>query len=181
MQNKHLSARIASMLQGGQHKQSIYAELRGSAGNDRQLAYLLAASASPARQTLLANKNRALIVVMVAQAMLALLVGYDSGQLLGGSAGLWLALFYALVPIAFAAGFSRHLAAAFNVYLLYSLVRLPALLQLALAGGLLDWWLLSLAALTLLLSWHVRRGLFPDFTITLQPRKDETGNFTFSD
>lgn len=181
MQNAELSHRIATLLQAGRRKQEIYAELRGSAGNDARLAYLLAASASPARKLQLQMKNRALIVVMVLQALLALFAGYAGGQLLGGSASLWMALFYALVPIAFAAGFSRHLAAAFNVYLLYTLIRLPQLLEQAMAGGLLNLWLLLVALLTLLLTWHVRRGLFPDFTVTLQPRRDGSGNFSFSD
>ncbi|MFC3627714.1 hypothetical protein ACFOKJ_16455 [Vogesella amnigena] len=180
MQNKDLVARIAGQLQAGQPKSAIYAALR-SQEHDPRLAYLLASAASPARQVQMANKNRALIVVMVAQAMLALFAGYVSGQLLGGSAGVWLAVFYALVPLAFAAGFSRYQAAAFNVYLLYTLIRLPQLVQQAMAGGLLEVWLLLLALLTLLLTWQVRRGLFPDFGVTLQPRKDASGKFTFSD
>ncbi|WP_174875434.1 hypothetical protein [Vogesella oryzae] len=181
MQNAEISSRIAALLQAGRSKQEIYAELRGNAGNDARLAYLLAGSASEARKAQMMMKNRALILVMVVQAALALFAGYAGGQLLGGSSGLWLALFYALVPVAFAAGFSRYLAAAFNVYLLYTLIRLPQLLEQVMAGGLLDVWQLLLALLTLLLTWHVRRGLFPDFTVTLQVRRDASGNYIFAD
>lgn len=180
MNKKALQHAIAQALAAGRSKQAIYDELQADAANPGQLAYLLAASISPARRQQLQAKNHTLVAVMLGFTLLSLGTGYQGGVLTAGPGGVWMGLFSALVPAAFAIGFSRWLAAAFNVYILYSLIQLPQLLSQAGQGG---WAVLQLAMtlLTLLLTWHLRGRAFPDFTPLCVPRRNAEGQFVFRD
>jgi hypothetical protein len=171
---------IASALAQGRSKQDVYEEWHSQVGNNGQLAYQLAAAVTPARRQRHQAKNHTLIAVMMGFSLLSLGVGYQNGQLLGGQGGVWMALFSALVPAAFAVGFSRWLAAAFNVYILYALIQLPQLLSQLGQGG---WAVvqLGMTVLTLVLTWHVRGQVFPDFTPMCMPRRDADGQFVFRD
>lgn len=179
MKKQAMQQAIDQALARGQSKQAIYSELQASAANPGQLAYLLAATATSARRRQYQVKNHTLIAVMMGFSLLSLGVGYQNGQLLGGQ-GVWMALFSALVPAAFAAGFSRWIAAAFNVYILYALIQLPQLVSQLPQGG---WALVQgvMTLLTLLLTWHVRSLAFPDFNPMAMPRRDAQGQFIFRD
>lgn len=180
MNKQALQQAIRQALAEGRSKQAIYDEMEADAANPGQLAYLLAASVSPARQQQLQAKKHTLVAVMMGFTLLSLGVGYSGGLLAGGQGGVWMALFSALVPAAFAAGFSRWLAAAFNIYILYALIQLPQLLSQLGHGG---WAVVQLVmtVLTLLLTWHLRGRAFPDFTPMAMPRRDAAGRFVFRD
>lgn len=179
--NKHaLQQAIQQAMAAGRSKQAIYDELQPQAANPGQLAYLLAASIGPARCQQLQVKNHTLVAVMMGYTLLSLGMGYHGGVLASGQGGVWMALFSALVPAAFAIGFARWLAAAFNVYILYSLIQLPQLLSQLSQGG---WSVLPLlmTVLTLVLTWHLRGQAFPDFTPLCVPRRNADGQFVFRD
>ena len=180
MKKQAIQQAIDQALAQGKSKQAIYNELQASAANPGQLAYLLAATTTPARRQQHQVKNHTLIAVMMGFSLLSLGVGYQSGQLLGGQSSVWMALFSALVPAAFAAGFSRWMAAAFNVYILYALIQIPQLVSQLPSGG---WAVVqgAMTLLTLLLTWHVRSLAFPDFNPMAMPRRDAQGQFVFRD
>lgn len=180
MNKTALQQAITEALASGRSKQAVYDELQAVAANPGQLAYLLAASISPGRQQQLQAKKHTLVAVMLGFTLLSLGIGYSGGTLSGGQGGLWMALFSALVPAAFALGFARWLAAAFNVYILYALIQLPQLLSQLSQGG---WAVVQLAMtlLTLLLTWHLRGQAFPDFTPMAMPRRNAEGQFVFRD
>lgn len=179
MNKQALQQAIRQALDAGQSKQHIYETLQPQAANPGQLAYLLAASIGPQQRRRLQVKNHTLVAVMLGFSLLSLGAGY-TGANAGNQGGVWMGLFSALVPAAFAAGFARWLAAAFNVYILYALIQMPQLLSQLGQGG---WHVMQfgLTVLTLLLTWHLRGQAFPDFTPMAMPRRNAEGQFVFRD
>lgn len=180
MNKQSLQHAIQQALADGRSKQAIYDALAPQAANPGQLAYLLAASIAADRRRQLQVKNHTLVAVMMGFTLLSLGMGYQGSVLAGGQGGVWMALFSALVPAAFAVGFSRWLAAAFNIYILYALIQVPQLLSQLGQGG---WSVVQFAMtlLTLLLTWHLRSQAFPDFTPMAMPRRNAAGQFVFRD
>lgn len=172
MKNQGIRQQVSAGVAAGQSKQALYQALLPQADNPGQLAYWLAATASPARRQQHRQACYALMGVMAGQALLLLAAGYAQTG--------WQAVFSALVPLAFAAGFSRWVAAAFNIYILYALIQLPQLLSQLAQGG---WAVAQLLMwlLTLLLTWQLRSRVFPDFTPLCVPRRDSQGQFVFRD
>lgn len=178
MNKKEIKAQVKELISSGVPKPEVFAKLSGKGLKDNQLAHFIASYADPYLCDLHDRKINVLITLMFIQAVFALLAGFGIGAQIGPNAQLIFAALCALVPLLFAFGFYKHMAGAYNAYILLAIVNLPRQLEGFSSSPVVTSVALAMSVGMLGYVWYVRQKIFPDFSF-ISPKKIK-GQYVFS-
>jgi hypothetical protein len=170
MDKKEARAKVEELLSTGTAKRDVFAQLSGQGVNDNQLAYLIASYPDPARCAEHAKKVKWLVAIMIVQALILLPAGFLIGATIGPVAAGLIGTLCMLIPLLFAYGFYTNRVGAYNAYILLSIVQLPNAFKGFMSAPVASAIGLLIAIGIVVLVWHVRDKIFPDFTF-VTPRK----------
>lgn len=178
MDKKAIRARIAQQRLRGVSKQEVFEELKGFAYSDTQLALLLASKADV--DPVVANKGKIRLVVLVVlvQAILGFLVGWQVGRPYGLGVAILCSIAAYAIPGVILLGFIAHRLAAYNAFLVLTFIQCLMQLHDISQGNSAAWVGLGFASIMLTFVFNLRKRLFPEVRLFLPP-KDETGKFVF--
>lgn len=125
MKLKELKQQISSQLAGGMKKSEVFEQVCQQGAKPRAAAKLIASYADPARCAAHRGKVKVLVGIMCFLVMICFISGYFTGMD-KGQGGSWIfAILMAIIPAAFAQGFYRNSASAYNIYLILTIIQLP--------------------------------------------------------
>jgi cation transport ATPase len=163
MNKKEIKAQVHALIEAGTPKSEVFSRLSGQGIKDSQLAYFIAAYPHPQRREQHKRKVNLLVMAMLLYALMAFLVGFAIGSQIGPTGRWVLAVVVAAIPLLFAWGFRNYKVAAYNVYILLSLIHLPRAFDGFMAQPLANSIALSVNFGMIAFVWYVRHKLFPDF------------------
>lgn len=178
MSKKEVKAKVRELLVAGTAKATAFEQLTGQGVKDSQLAYFIASYADPVRCITHERKVILLIGLMFVQALIAFLVGWGIGATIGPNAKWIVGALVALIPLLFAWGFRKHLAGAYNAYILLTIIQVPRSLEGFTANPVATSIAIAVNLAVLAYVWYVRQQLFPDF-VFISPKKSK-GEYAFS-
>ncbi|WP_349573204.1 hypothetical protein [Azotobacter salinestris] len=179
MNKKEIQANVHRLLASGTAKSEVFTQLSGQGVKDSKLAYFIASYADPNRCDKHDRKVNILITFMFIQAAIGLLVGFGVGAQIGPNAKWIFGALGALIPLLFVWGFYKHLAGAYNAYILLSILQLPKPFDGFASSPLATSIAFAVNIMLLAYAWYIREKLFPDFAF-IAPRKIK-GKYVFSD
>ncbi|RFO96601.1 hypothetical protein DIC66_12690 [Rhodoferax lacus] len=178
MSKKDIKAKVVADLSSGAAKSEVFSRLSGQGIKDSQLAYFIAAYADARLCDEHSRKVDNLVFLMVAQSLLAAIIGYGVGAHLGPNAKWVVGALLALIPILFAWGFYKHYVGMYNGYIFLAIIQLPQSLKGFMATPIASSVGIAIGAGVLAYVWYVRGKIFPDFAF-FSPRKIK-GKYVFS-
>ncbi|HJW25240.1 MAG TPA: hypothetical protein VJ576_10110 [Rhodocyclaceae bacterium] len=178
MNKTEIKAKIAELISSGVAKTEVFARLSGQGVKDKQLADLIASYADPRLCAQHYDKVNILLTLMFIQAVIVFLLGFSMGLRIGPNAKWIMGGLLALIPLAFAWGFHRNSAGAYNAYILLSIIQMPRQLDGFISSPIATSVGLAIGIGMLAFVWYVRQKLFPDFAF-MGPRKVK-GQYVFA-
>lgn len=163
MNKNEIKAQVHSLIEAGTPKSEVFSRLSGQGIKDSQLAYFIAAYPNPQRREQHKRKVKLLVMAMLFYALMAFVVGFAIGSQIGPTGRWVLAVVVATIPVLFAWGFHKYKVAAYNVYILLSLIHLPRAFDGFMAQPLANSIALAINFGMIAFVWYVRHKLFPDF------------------
>jgi O-antigen/teichoic acid export membrane protein len=178
MNSKEVRAKVHDLLDKGNAKAEIFAQLAGQGAKDSRLAYFIASYPDLKRRNELGRKVNILMVIMLAQSLIGFLVGYGLGAETGQVTKWFLGILGALVPLLFAWGFFLPRVGAYNAYVMLAIVQIPRSFAGFQSSPIEVLIAVAMNVAVLAYVWYVRDKLFPDFRF-LYPRRNN-GKYVFS-
>lgn len=179
MKSKELKQQISNLLTGGMRKSEVFDQVCQQGAKPRVAARLIASYADPARCAAHSGKVKVLVGIMCFLVMICFIFGYFTGMAKGPGGGWIFAILMAIIPAAFAHGFYRHSASAYNIYLILTLIQLPRAFEGFTQTPVLSASLIGLNLALLYFVFYLRQQLFPDF-VFITPKKVD-GRYVFSE
>ena len=179
MKLKELKQQITSLLAGGMKKSEGFELVCQQGAKPGAAAKLIASYADPARCAAHRGKVKVLVGIMCFLVMICFISGYFTGMD-KGQGGSWIfAILMAIIPAAFAQGFYRNSASAYNIYLILTIIQLPRAFEGFTQTPVLSASIIGLNLALLYFVFYLRQQLFPDFVL-ITPKKVD-GRYVFSE
>ena len=177
MKKSEIKKKVNELLDGGQGRTETFAALAGQGLKDKPLALLVASYPDPQLCEVHRGKVRALVVIMLIQAIFIFFVGYGIGSKIGPNARWITAFLVTAIPLIFAWGFYKNRAGTYGAYLLLSFLSVIqtrgfSAAPIATSVGLI----LNFALMAYVV--YVQGKVFPDIAF-MSPKK-KSGKFIFS-
>lgn len=179
MNKKEIKNKVNELLASGVAKTEVFAQLSGQGVKDNQLAYYIAAYASPSLTEEYASKVSTLVTLMFIQSLIAFFMGFVIGAKIGPTAQWVFAVLIASIPLLFAWGFYKNYVGAYNAYILLSVVQLPKQFTGISESPIATSIGIAVGLGILIFVWYLQRKIFPDF-LFVAPKKIK-GKYVFSD
>lgn len=170
MDKKRIKDKVSELLSSGNKKSEVFAQLSGQCLKDNQLAYLIAAYASPSKLNENNGKVNLLVTLMFIFSLIAFFIGFAIGAKIGSNAQWIFGILTALIPLIFAWGFYNHKVGAYNAYILLTIVQLPKSLVGFTSDPIATSIGLAINIALLAYVWYVREKIFPGFML-MTPKK----------
>jgi len=170
MNTREMKSKIKTSISSGLTKSQVFAQLSNPETNVRRLASLIAAHPDP---RLRAEHNGKVTILLALMLVQSLLIFFAMVGALGesDSGGKWVVgALIAPIPLLFAWGFYRNVAAAYTIYIGLAIIQMPKLLEGATSEPISTVIAFALNVAMLAFVWYVRNKLFPDLSF-LGPRK----------
>jgi hypothetical protein len=178
MNKKEIKAKVNDLISSGVSKSQVFTQLSGQGLKDSQLAHLIASYADPILCHIHDRKVSVVITLMFIQSVIAFLVGFGIGANIGPNAQWIVGGLSALIPLLFAYGFYKHIAGAYNAYILLTIIQMPSQLEGFTSSPITTSIGLAIGVSMLAYVWYVRQKIFPDFSF-IAPKKIK-GQFVFA-
>jgi hypothetical protein len=178
LSKKEVQQKVRELLAAGTAKSEVFSQLSGRGVKDSKLAYFIASYADPIRCDEHDRKVNILITIMLAQALIALILGLDIGARMGPTAKWVMGVSMTLIPLFLVWGFYNHRVGAYNAYILLALPQFPRSLEGFTSSPATTAIALAISIAILAFVWYVRGKIFPDF-VFVNPRKIK-GKYIFS-
>lgn len=180
MNKKEIQTKVNHLLSSGIPKSTVFANLSGQGIKDSQLAYFIAAHADPMRRLAHDKKVSIIITIMLIQAALGFIVGFNAGAQIGPNASLFFGGIAILIQILFALAFYKYQVGAYNAYIVFAMINMPkSLLDLTVTPiSTSEMVGICISICILAYVWYVRTKIFPDF-VFVSPKKIK-GQYIFT-
>ena len=184
MNKKEIRNKVNQLLSAGKTKNEVFKELYNEDITEKQLAFYVAAYANPKKCEEHSGKVKAIIAIILLQAVIAFFSAmsiFAKASPNGGAstALIVVILFTTIMSGTFAWFFYKNNVAAYNAYILLTIVQFPNSLKGFTTSPVENSIGLAIALSILGFIWHVRNKIFPDFKF-MSPVK-VNGEYVFKD
>jgi hypothetical protein len=170
MNKTEIKSKVNELLSSGTSKSEVFGQLSGLGVKDSQLAYFIASYPNPERCKQHRGKVKFLVLLMFIQTVLAFLMILGMDAKVGVIIKWIVGAFFSIIPMSFAWGFYTNRVAAYNVYIMLSLIQLPKSFEGFSSSSVSSWIGIALEIGLIACVWYVREKVFPGFAF-MRPKR----------